>query len=152
MNATIDKEPVEILDRKTLPGDCTSHARMRFGQLNNEQQTQFRKSFPDPMPATHRLAYSWTVENGQPVLYVGPEPIPAEATVVTSSMGDIVGIAGDVEIIPAPPVVDTAERDRLMALSMPDLKDLAAQRGVPVKPKGQSQAQLVSEVLKAAPK
>lgn len=142
MNATQEDAPVEILDRKTLPGDVPCHAIMRFTMTHDGVMGQFRKTFPDQMPSTHRLAYRWYKnDRGQAVVEVGPEPIPAQP--VTIPEGE-----------PAPVLVvltEEDERKRFEAMSIPELREIAGQRGVTFKP-GMSKALLISALLEAAPK
>lgn len=158
MKTTQEGERVEVLHRKTEPAESKSHLLMRFTMHGEKDLAQFRKTFPDPMPGTHRLAYRWgTNAAGAPFVEVGPELVPVQGPLTALGDGRVIDEAGKPVNLNAAEAADHAEhktdqeRIRLTALPEADLLTLAAEREVKVNKKW-SKAQLVAAVLEAAPK
>lgn len=161
MDATLttDKgtEKVEISHRTTTQTPDGLGV-MRFTFVAAKEHSQFKRAAPYPMPSTHRQVVRYgTNERGQPYMEMFAEVIPVgvHGYVVDPSRPPVnLSVAATGVADGAKALVDAAtegERTRLDALSMPDLKTLAAERGVTLE-KGWNKAQIVAAVLEAGAK
>lgn len=112
------------MDRTILRID-DSHNRHVCKMAGTTDRDEYLRCFPNPMPATHRLAYQWTDEM---TLVIGPEPIP----ITEQALGP-----GN----PKSPVLPA----ELKSLSNKELKTKAAELGVNVAGNA-SRAQLESAI------
>lgn len=109
------------MDREFEPIN-ESHIRQKFTMSGDKDYAHWLKTFPDPMPSTHTLAYRWTQnEKGQAVLIFGPE-LKGESP-------------------------EASEADELTKLSDGDLATIAAEEGVKVTGK-MTKAQVIAAIVK----
>lgn len=110
-----------------------SHNEITFKMQGTTERDAWLRTFPHPLPSTHKLAYEWPDDM---TLVVRPEPI------ATPSAGE--GSHGpspaDVANVPAP-----ADVAALEGKTIADLQTLAAEKGVILK-SGMSKAQIVAAI------
>jgi hypothetical protein len=141
MQASINDKEVEVLDRDQQKVDA-SFDRMKF-KMSTDEFAKWARVFPDPLPATHKLVYSWSLNSGTRQM-----ELVLECVAIVASDPDDVGPVQQAANDHAEKALATEQaRKALDALADPELHTRAAELGV--KTKGKGRAVIIADMLAA---